>query len=152
MQRPLVARLVGQVHLSRTLGRGREAIAGDTESADLQPNWRHRRRAYDVATGGDRRRAELGLSLLLDPRCHPDPLLAAELRLHRGGRGMAALAAALRRWAAGGDADHVWAGWRAPLAGAGAAMAGGLPRQPARSHRQRRPGAVPARCVWRADG
>src|ERR687889_244317 len=102
MQRPLVARLVGQVHLSRTLGRGREAIAGDAESADLQPNWWHRRRAYDVVTGGDRRRAELGLSLLLDPRCHSDPLLAAELRLQRRGGGLAALATALRRRAPGG--------------------------------------------------
>src|SRR5215213_7709473 len=135
MQRSLVARLVGQVHLPRTLGQRCTTIVGDAESADLQPNWRYRRCPDDLAAGGDRRRAELGLSLLLDPRCHPDPLLAAELRLHRGGRGLAALAAALRRRAAGGDANHVWAGWRAPLAGAGAAMAERLRRQPARSHR-----------------
>jgi hypothetical protein len=50
------------------------------------------------------------------------------------------------------DADHVRPDGRAPLEGMGNRLVAGLCRLEAGARRQRRPRAVPARCLWRADG
>ena len=55
----------------------------------------------------DRRRAELGLPLLLASRRHPHPARADPRRLRRGGRSLARLAATGDRRLAGRRPDHV---------------------------------------------
>ena len=57
---------------ARTLGRGGVPLAADAQGAGALGNRRHRRRRHHVAAGEDRRRAQLGLSLLLAARCHAD--------------------------------------------------------------------------------
>ena len=51
------------------LARGGRPLADHAQGADLRADRRHRRGADDLAAGGARRRAQLGLPLLLDPRC-----------------------------------------------------------------------------------
>ena len=53
----------------RALSRAGAAVADHAQGADLCADRRRRRRADDVAAGADRQRPELGLSLLLGPRC-----------------------------------------------------------------------------------
>ena len=50
------------------MGRDRAPLAHRPQGADVRPDRRHRRRADDVAARVDRRRAQLGLPLLLAPR------------------------------------------------------------------------------------
>ena len=145
----------GWAHHCTYEGPYREAVlrsAPHPQGADLCADRRHRRRRHHLAARGDRRRAQLGLSLLLDPRRDPDPLRPARRRLHRGGGVLARLAAPGRRRAAGAAADHVRAGRRAPADRAGDPVAGRLRGQQAGADRQRRPRPAAARRLWRADG
>ena len=74
-------------------------VADRAQGAHLPADGRDRRRSDDVAPGADRRRAQLGLPLLLAPRRDLHALRADERRLHRRG-------AAWRDWllrAVGGD-------------------------------------------------
>ena len=57
-----------QCTLRRRVARRRAALADHAEGADLRADRRHRRGADDVAARADRRRAQLGLSLLLAAR------------------------------------------------------------------------------------
>ena len=61
------------------------ALAHGPEGADLRADRRHRRRADDVAARAHRRRAQLGLPLLLAPRRDADAPRAAARGLRRGG-------------------------------------------------------------------
>ena len=53
------------------------------EGAHLPPHRWHRRRTHGWPAGGDRRRAQLGLPLLLAARCVLHPARARHLRVHR---------------------------------------------------------------------
>ena len=64
--------------------RSGDALADHAEGADLCADRRHRRGADDLAAGKARRRAKLGLSLLLAARRHLYAAGADELRLYRG--------------------------------------------------------------------
>ena len=89
-------------------------LADHAEDADLRADRRHRRGGDDLVAGMDRRRAQLGLSVLLDPRCDADALRAAQLGLSRRGAGLARVAAARGRRASLRNADHVRHRRRAP--------------------------------------
>ena len=58
------------------------AFADHAESPDFSAHGRNRRRAHDFAAGMFGRRTELGLSLLLGPRCHTYPALLVNAGYH----------------------------------------------------------------------
>ena len=60
--------VVGQLHAHGPLGRGRPALAAHAQGAHVRADGRDRRRADDVAARVARRRAQLGLPLLLAAR------------------------------------------------------------------------------------
>ena len=99
----LVGGVVRAVHLRGRVARRRAAIADHAQGADLRADRRHRRRADDVAAGTDRRRAQLGLSLLLAARRHVHALRAARRAASRDEA--AAWRAWLLRAVAGDPAD-----------------------------------------------
>ena len=68
--REALARLVVALHRAAALAARRRALAADAQVAHLQRHRRHRRRADDLAARAAGRRAQLGLPLLLAPRCH----------------------------------------------------------------------------------
>ena len=103
-------------------GRG-APLADHAEGAHLRADRRHRRRAHHLAAGADRRRAQLGLPLLLAARRHAHAARADERRLLRRGARLARLAAARGGRQPGADADHVRHRRRAAPAGVGAALA-----------------------------
>ena len=149
-------RMVGGV--VRALARGgppprhRPSQPDHAEGAHVRADRRHRRRADDVAAGAHRRRAQLGLPLLLGARRDARAAVADARGLHGRGRRVARLAAARRRRVAVGDADHVRAGGRAAADRARARLAARLRGLVPRADRQRRVGPVPARRLRRADG
>ena len=128
------------------------AFAADAEGAHLPADRRHRRGPHHLAARAARRRAQLGLSLLLAARCHVHAARADACRLSRGGAGLGRLAAAQRRRHAGADPDAVRPGGRALADGVGGAVARRLRRREAGAHRQRGERAVAARRVRRTDG
>ena len=73
----------------------------------VRADWRARGRADDVAARADRRRAQLGLPVLLAARRHVLALRAHGRRLHRGGDGVARVARQRRGRATRRTADHV---------------------------------------------
>ncbi len=94
--RELVAALGEAVHLRRWVeGRG-DALAHHPQGADVRADRRDRRRADHVVARVDRQRPELGLPVLLAARRDADALVAHRRGLHRGGAGVARLAAARR--------------------------------------------------------
>ena len=132
-----------------SLARGRGALAGDAEGADLRAQRRHRGGGDHLAARAARGRAQLGLPLLLDPRRHGDALCAAPLRLSRGGARVAPLDAARQRRPSAAVADHVRACRRAPADRADARLARRLRGLAAGQDRQRRLCAASARRLWR---
>ncbi len=74
----------GASQIARRVARGGDALADHAEGADLRADRRHRRGADDLAAGTARRRAQLGLPLLLAARRHADAAGADERRLLRG--------------------------------------------------------------------
>ena len=82
-------------HWQHWLARGRfpdhpvalvpRAIRADAEGADVRADGRRRRRSDDVPAGDARRRAELGLPLLLDPRLDVRAVGPLHARLRLGG-------------------------------------------------------------------
>ncbi len=88
----VVAGVVGALHVRGPAPRGGAEITHHAEGAHVLADGRDRRRADDVAAGGDRRRAELGLPILLAARrlVHARP--AGAVRVHGGGHRLAGLA------------------------------------------------------------
>ena len=109
--RGVVARMERARPLQRWRGpqvvRRRLAFADHAEGADLLAQRRHRRGGDDVAAGTTRRRAQLGLSLLLDPRRDDDALRAVDVGLPGRGARVAPLDAARHRRESAAVADHV---------------------------------------------
>ena len=100
--RERVVRLVEPLHAEGAVARGDRALADHAEDADLSADRRHRRGGDDLAAGSARRRAQLGLPVLLDPRRDADAVRAAQLRLPRprrapGASGCCAPSPAIRR-------------------------------------------------------
>ena len=136
-------------------GPWRDAIARSyitLKALTLRADRRHCRGADDVAAGAHRRRAQLGLSLLLAARRDVRAVRADERRLHGGGARLARLAAARGGRRSVEAADHVRPGRRAPPDRIRSAVAARLRRLAARAHRQRRGRAVAARRLRRGDG
>src|SRR5580700_3313393 len=102
-----VARLVVALHVAGTVARGCDPLADHVANDDLSSNRRHRRRGDDIAARADRRRAQLGLSLLLAARRDIDPLRLAELGLSQRGARLARMAVAGGCGPSGRNADHV---------------------------------------------
>ena len=89
---PVLAALAVAVALPGTLAGDGEPLGADAEAADVRADRRDRRGADDEPARGDRRRAQLGLPLHVDPRRGVLALRAAPARLHRGGGGVHGLA------------------------------------------------------------
>ena len=89
----MVARLVGAA--ARPAGDWEDAghpLAHHAEGPHLRPDRRDRGRPHDLAARAPRRRAELGLPLLLAPRRHVHPVRAHDRRLHGRGARVAGVA------------------------------------------------------------
>ena len=127
-------------------------LAHGAEDADLCADGRHRRGADDVAPRVDRRRAQLGLPVLLAARRHPDAPRASAGAAHRRGDGLAQVAAARGRGRPRGPPDHVQRRRRAAPHRARAAVAPGLRGLRAGAHRQRGERAASDRRLRRGDG
>ena len=70
--RERMVRLVEPLHAEGAVARGDRALADHAEDADLSADRRDRRGGDDLAAGSARRRAQLGLPVLLDPRRDAD--------------------------------------------------------------------------------
>ena len=129
------------IDLRRRLARCRAALAHHAEGAHLRADRRHRGRADHVAARVDRRRAQLGLPLLLAARRDVHALLADDRRLHRGGVRVPRLAAPRRGRRSRAPADHVRTCRRAAPQRVRGRLAAGLRGLDAGAGRQRRPPA-----------
>ena len=132
-------------------GRG-PRVAAHAQGAHLRADRRHRGRADHLAAGAARRRAQLGLPVLLAARRDVHPARDARRRLHRGGGGLARVAAARGRGRPGRPADHVRHRRRAAPGRVRAGVAAGLRGLAAGAGRQRRLRAAAARRLRRGDG
>ena len=79
--RNVLARLVGEMPARRTMVGRRPALDDHAQGADLCADRRHGCGAHDLAARAARRRAQLGLSLLLVARCHAGFARRHECRL-----------------------------------------------------------------------
>ena len=140
------------VHLRRALTGSRAALPDDAAAAHPRRHRRHRRGADHVAARGLRRRAQLGLPVLLAARRRTDPRGVPRLRLRRarpssGATGCCARSRATPRTcrsctpstAAATCPSASWTTWRATRVAAGA-------------HRQRRGRPAADRRARRGDG
>ena len=100
---------------------------------------RHRRCGHDLASGADRRLAQLGLSLLLGPRCHADAVGPYGGRLLRRGARLARLAHPCGGGKPEPVADHVRRHRRAQANRVGGALAVGIRELKTGAYRQRGP-------------
>ena len=135
--------------------RGRaSALADGAEGADVRADRRHRRRPDDVAAGADRRRAELGLPLLLAARRDASTLSRCSRRgYRRGGAAPGATGCCAPSPATRTTLQIMYGvGRRAAPAGARAALARRATRARSRSASATPPSdAVPARRLRRGD-
>ena len=81
----VLAALAGALALPRPLARDGAPLGADPEAPDVRADGRAGGRADHVAARADRRRAQLGLPLHLDPRRRLLPLRPPAPRLHGGG-------------------------------------------------------------------
>ena len=139
------------MQLRRSLARRRHALADHLESADLRADRRHRRGGDDFAAGSDRRRAQLGLPLLLAARRDRYALRVPARRLPRGGAGLETLAVARRGRQATGHADGLRLVGRAPADRIHAALVARLRELRAGARRQRCRDPVAARQLRASD-
>ena len=131
---------------------GRRApVAAHAPPDDPRADGRHRRLPDHLAARGLRRRAELGLPLLLAARRRPDHRVADRRRIHRRGEVLAALAAAFRGRRPGRPPDHVHRRRRSAPARAHPRPPPRVLRVAAGEDRQRRRGAAADRRPRRAD-
>ena len=141
-----------QVPARRSVVGRRAAFDDHAQGADLCADRRHGRGADHVAAGAARRRAQLGLSLLLAARRHAGSARRHECRLFRGSAGVARMAVARGRRQSGPIADHVRHRRRAAADRMDRALAARLRKLRAGADRQRRPQPAPARRVRRDHG
>ena len=92
--RRVLAPLGRAIAVPGPLARDGRALGADAQAADLPADGRHRRRPHDEPARGDRRPAQLGLPLHVDPRRGLLAVRAPAARLHRGGRRVHELARA----------------------------------------------------------
>ena len=137
---------------SSRAARRRLPLAHAPEGPYVWADRRHRRCTDDVAAGVDRKRAQLGLPLLLAPRRNADVARVAQLRLRRRSAAVAPLAPARDRRRSGGRPDHVRRRRRTAAGGVRAALARGVRGLGACAGRQRRERSVADRRLRRADG
>ena len=83
------------------------AQRADAQGADLRADRRDGRGGDDLAARDARRRAQLGLPLLVDPRLHVHAVGPLHARLRRGGQRLLLLHPRRRRQRGGHAADHV---------------------------------------------
>ena len=114
------------VSARRRLPRRDPPVAARPQGAHVRADRRDRRRPDHVAARAHRRRAQLGLPLLLAPRRDADAARDARGRLQRRGGGLARLAAPRGRGRPGRPADHVRHRRRAAPRRARARLAPGL--------------------------
>ncbi len=148
----LVEGVVGPLHVRGRLERGRRPVAHRPQGAHVRADRRHRRGAHDLAPRSARRRAELGLPLLLAARRDVHALLARQRRLHGGGARVARLAPAGGGRRPGRPPDHVRRRGRAAPARVRAALAPRLRGVEAGPDRERGVEAAPARRLRRGHG
>ena len=134
------------------MARRRRPLADHPEGTDLRPNRRDGRGADDIVARAARRRAQLGLSVLLAARRDDDAAGADERRLLRRSGCMARLAPARGGGCAVAGADHVRHRRRATFAGAGAAGAARLRQFATRTRGQCRARPAAARRLRRSHG
>ena len=146
-----VARAAPGLAAGRVAGR-RGPLPDGAEGADVRADRRDRRGPDDLAARVDRRRAELGLSLLLAARRDVDAAHAAQRRPRRRGGALATVAAARGRRRPGRPPDHVRRRRRAAADRVRAAVARRLRGVGSGPRRQRGERAGPARCLRRGDG
>ena len=115
-----------RVHVHRGVARCRHPLGAHAQGAHLSTDRRHRRRADDVAARADRRRSQLGLSLLLAARRDAHAARAHGRRLLPRGGGVARLAAPRRGRKPRSRADHVRAERRAHAPRVGGPVAAGI--------------------------
>ena len=84
----LLAALAVRLPLPRPVAGDGAPLRAHAEAAHLRADRRDRGRADDQPARADRRRAQLGLPLRLDPRRRVLRVRAAQAGLHRGGRGV----------------------------------------------------------------
>ena len=137
------------MHRRRALGAARSPVSPHVEGAHLRPDGRDRRRSDDFAAGGNRRRAELGLPLLLAARRDAHAARVPESGLHRRGACLARLAAPRDCRRSRRHSGHVRRRRREAAGRARAAMACGVRRLTTCSHRERRRGSAPTRRLRR---
>ena len=145
----LLACLGRPVRSPGRLPRGGPPVAPRPESAHLRPDRGHGRSADDVASGVDRRAPQLGLPLLLAPRCDAGSARDDAVGIPRGGRDVAPVAPSRRGRRPRGRPDHVRDRGRAPARRARARLAAGLRGVDAGAGRERRFVAAPARRLRR---
>ena len=147
--RRLLAALALEVHLHRPLAGDGPPLRPDAQAPVLRADGGHRRGPDLQPARGDRRRAQLGLPLHLDPRRRVHAVRPAAHRLHRGGGPLPGLAegplARRRRHWDRPLAAHVRHRRPGRTHGGDARPPGGLPRLAAGADRQR---GVIGSCSW----
>ena len=103
----VVARVERALPLRGRVSRRGADLADRAQGDDVRDDRRGDRGADDLAAGGHRRRAQLGLPLLLAARLGARARGAARRGLHRRGAGLPRLPAARRHRRPGDDPDHV---------------------------------------------
>ena len=145
----MVAPLVGSLYLRRRVPRGGPDLADRPQGLDLGDDRRADRRADDVVARRPRRRAQLGLSLLLVARRRADARGPADRRLRRGGAHLPRLPGTGRHRRPRRHPDHVRHRGRAPPDRVRARAPAGLRGRATDPRRQRSLRAVSARRLRR---
>ena len=146
-----MARAAPGLAAGRVAGR-RGPLPDGAEGAHIRADGRDRRGPDDLAARVDRRRAELGLPLLLAARRDVDAPHAAQRRPRRRGSALATVAVARGRRGPGRPPDHVRRRGRAAADRVRAAVARRLRGVGSGPRRQRSERAGPDRCLRRGDG
>src|SRR5213078_1958840 len=104
--------------------------------------------AYNVVTRGNRRRPQLGLSLLLATGCGSHFARVAAIGLSRRSQIVAPMAPACHRWQPGANASNLWRAGRTPPRRVRNSLVIRLRKFQTSPHRQRRFQSISARRLW----
>ncbi len=140
----VLGRLERPLRVRRQVARRRPPLPDRSQGADVRADRWNRGRGDDVAPGETRRRAQLGLPVLLAARRHPHAARLPQRRVSRRGARMASLAPPRRRGRRVRAPDHVRRRRRAAAAGVHGRLAARLRGLAAGACRQRGQRAVPA--------